>query len=127
MAKITIVDGIPFVSVTLFANGKTLQLDRVLLDTGSEGTLFKTDDLRNIDVLLSLDDTVVLLSGIGGTEAVVQKDIDELHVGELSLKNFTIQMGNVSYGFEMDGILGLDFLLQTQAILDFDRLEIRKA
>jgi len=35
-------------------------------------------------------------------------------------------LGSVNYGFQMNGILGLDFLLQTGAVIDFKALELRK-
>jgi hypothetical protein len=31
----------------------------------------------------------------------------------------------MKYGFDIDGIIGLDFLIETKAIIDFSQLELR--
>lgn len=127
MSDIRIVTGLPFVTVTLRANGQTLVLDHVLLDTGSAASVFKTDDLRSIGVTIEPPDRIRFMIGIGGEEAVVEKKIDGIEVGILSAQPFTIQLGALDYGVKMDGILGLDFLLNTQAILDFKTRKITPA
>ena len=43
---IRLIDGLAFVAVTLQVNGQVLSLEHVLLDTGSAGTVFKTDALE---------------------------------------------------------------------------------
>ena len=45
-------------------------------------------------------------------------------MGELQKSDFQIEVGAMKYGFEIDGIVGLDFLMETQAIIDFSQLEI---
>jgi hypothetical protein len=124
MNPITMINRLPFVAVTLRANGQILQLQRVLLDTGSAGSLFKTDDLRGIGVTGELTDRIRFMSGIGGREAVIEKQIETLEVGNLIAHPFKIQMGSLSYDFAMDGILGADFLLATNAIIDFRNLQL---
>ncbi len=125
MTSIAILYNLPFVSVTLRANGQTLHLQRVLLDSGSAGSLFKTDDLRSIGVTGEMTDRIRFMSGIGGREAVIEKQIDALEVGNLIAQPFKIQMGSLAYDFAMDGILGADFLLVTNAIIDFKNLQLR--
>lgn len=124
-ASIQLIDGLAFVSVTLHANGGTLFLKRVLLDTGSAATLFKTDDLSQLGLIPLPSDPLRIMRGIGGDEAVIEKQIDSLQVGPLHMKQVTVQMGAVDYDIKMDGILGLDYLAQTNAIIDLSRLELR--
>jgi len=47
-------------------------------------------------------------------------------LGSVSIHPFTIQLGSLSYGFRLDGILGVDFLLELGAVIDFDQMIIRK-
>ena len=122
---IRIIDGLPFVAATLQANGQILQLEQVLLDTGSAGAVFKTDLLESIGVIPLPGDPLHLLHGIGGDEAVIEKTIKGMQVGSLIVTAFTLQLGAVEYGRAMDGILGLDFLRRAQAIIDFNTLELR--
>ena len=124
---IRIIGGLPFVAGIIHANGQLLQLEHLLLDTGSGGTVIKADHLVALGVIPLPTDPLRFLRGIGGDEAVIEKSIEELEVGELHASPFTIQMGALEYGFLMDGIIGLDFLLHTQAVIDFKALRIRSA
>jgi hypothetical protein len=126
MARIHIAEQLPFISVVIHANGRKLPLQRVLLDTGSARTTFRTDDLTKIGVTLHLEDRVGYMRGIGGTEAFVAKQVQAVEVGDLIASPFNIQLGELNYGIPMNGILGLDFLLQTGAVIDLNALEIRK-
>jgi hypothetical protein len=124
---IHIVGGLPYVAVTLRANEQMLTLQQVLIDTGSSGSVFKTDDLKKLGVRVLLTDRLHFLRGIGGEEAVVEKTIDALEVGSLVVAPFRIEMGAVDYGVPMDGILGLNFLLRAQAVIDLNALQLRPA
>ncbi|MBE2269787.1 MAG: hypothetical protein IAE80_16240, partial [Anaerolinea sp.] len=48
-------------------------------------------------------------------------------VGDLIAAPFTIEVGKLYKKFDFEGIIGLDFLLHTGAVIDFTALEIRKA
>lgn len=101
MAKIVIDDGLPYTEVTLRANGKSLTLAHVLIDTGSGACAFKTDDLEKIDIQLEGTDRLVFLKGIGGgEEAVVKKRVEAIEVGDLIAAPFPIQMGALDYDFD---------------------------
>ena len=101
-----------------------IMLDKVIIDTGSSGTLFSLDKLENIRIKPEPNDLIHRISGIGGAEFVFVKQIDKISVGELQLTNFDIEIGAMDYGFDLDAIIGMDFLLQTNAIIDLAQLEI---
>ena len=126
MPSINLIDELPFVSVVVHGNGKTITLHRVLLDTGSGGTAFKTDDMEKIGVVPDGDDKPATMRGVGGDEYVLQKKIPAIEIGDMLVSQFVIQMGALDYGFELDGIIGADFLLHVKAVIDFSSLEIRK-
>jgi hypothetical protein len=126
MPPITIVDGLPFVSVVVSANGQTISIQRVLLDTGSASTIFRTDDMETIGLVWQLTDEVSFVRGIGGRESVVEKQIDFVEIGDLRAAPMAIEMGAVDYGFLINGIVGLDFLLKADAGIDLPKLEVRK-
>lgn len=69
-------------------------------------------------------DTIRRVYGVGGSEFVFTKHVDSLMAGELAVRDFEVQVGALAYGFKLDGILGLDFLLAVSAIIDLDQLEI---
>jgi hypothetical protein len=41
--------------------------------------------------------------------------------------DFEVEIGSLEYGIEMDGILGLDFLLQAQAVLDLRKMQVHNS
>ena len=126
MTPITIVDSLPFVSITVYANGNSIVLDNVLLDTASAACAFPTDALEDIGVRLEPGDTIQEMVGIGGSEYVVEKRITGITVGELVSGEINVQLGKLGYLSSVNGILGLDFLLQTGAVIDLKTLDIRK-
>lgn len=70
------------------------------------------------------DDRVHRIRGVGGTEFVFTKRVDCLAVSELQVNDFQIEVGAMNYGFERDGIIGIDFLIQVGAIIDMAKLEM---
>ena len=127
MTAIVIDHDLPFIQVVLYTNAKSLILPRVLLDTGSAATVFRTDDLLQIGILPQPEDTIRYMAGIGGIESVVEKEIEIIEVAGASLNSFKVQLGALDYGVPMNGILGLDFLLQAEMQIDFGKLQIGKS
>jgi len=122
--KIRIQDNLPYVTAFITHHGKEIKLHRVLLDTGSAGTIFSADKVLAIDLRLESDDVVHRIHGVGGSEFVFTKCVDKLSLGELQATDFEIEVGAMDYGLELEGIVGMDFLLQVGAKIDLDRLEI---
>jgi len=122
--KIRLRDGLPHVTASLTYQGRRLSLKDVLLDTGSAGAIFSTDRVLDIGLTYEPDDTVHRIRGVGGTEFVFTKRVDRLAVGELQVNDFQIEVGAMDYGFDIDGIIGMDFLIQVGAIIDLATLEV---
>ena len=72
MLPLRIIHHLPFVGVTLRANGQSLRPEHVLLNTGSAGTVFRTDDLYRLGMLIHPDDPIRYMVGVGGHEAVIE-------------------------------------------------------
>ncbi len=125
--KFRLEKGLPFVVAMLTFRGQRLTLGNVLLDTGSSGTVFSTDRVLEIGLKFERNDMLHRVRGVGGTEYVFTKQIEQLTVGELVMESFEIEIGALDYGFVMDGIIGTDFLSQTGAVIDFVQLEVRRA
>jgi len=123
--KFQIRDGLPFVTIQLTYREHMLDLDAVLLDTGSASTLLAVDELRAIGLDYELSDELHRVLGVGGGEFVFAKRVERLQVGNLSLADFEIEVGAMEYGFEVKGIIGADFFAATGAVIDFANMEIR--
>lgn len=54
------------------------------------------------------------------------KHVDQLSLGALHVRDFAIEVGAMAYGFTIDGIVGIDFLLHVGVVIDLSRLEVRE-
>jgi Aspartyl protease len=120
-------DGLPYTTVTLWYQGRSLALANVLVDTGSAGTVFAADAVLAVGLHYEADDAVHRIRGVGGAEFVFTKQIERLSLGVLQVNNFVIEVGAMDYGMELDGILVMDFLLQVGAVIDLTALSIHHA
>ena len=124
MTPITLRDKLAFVSLTVVYRGATLVLNDVLLDTASGGTLLATDAVAVIGLQGGSGDTIRTVTGVGGSEAVVEKQVDALVLDGVTVPNFTVELAGLDYGFVMDGIIGLDLLRAVRATIDLDALKL---
>ena len=126
MNWLQLIGGLPFVNVDITYRGTTIKFKNVLIDTGSAGTIFKFDILNENGLEIDDYDTVESIRGIGGSELVITKKVDKILIYDLSAENFVIEVGGMDYGFDINGIIGMDFLLENRAVLHMDNLTIIK-
>jgi predicted aspartyl protease len=118
--------GIPFVSAIFKHGDKEVLLKNVVIDTGSGGTILPTETAFELGLESELNDTLQRIRGIGGTEFVYEKTIDFIKLGEITVKNFKIQIGAMNYGFGINAILGMNFLKAGEFLIDCGKLVIRQ-
>ena len=123
--RILIEGGLPFVAVDVGYRGREISLKKVLVDTGSAGTVLRLDKVSRIGVVPEPDDPLRRIVGVGGAEFVFVKHVDILRIGKLSISDFVLEVGNMDYGIEMDGLLGTDFLSRTGASVNFATKQIQ--
>jgi hypothetical protein len=114
--------GLPFVELEVTFREKKLKLNNVLLDTGSAGTIFNANVVEEIGVVPEKNDIVDTIRGVGGVEYVYVKNFDLLQFGEISQNNFEVEIGNMDYGIEIDGILGFDFICSANLVIDTNKM-----
>lgn len=122
--NIRIQSGLPYVNITIQYQNQQIELQNVLLDTGSAHCIFATDSLSPLGLQYEPNDIVYQIRGVGGSEFVVAKKVHALIMGELQVTDFEIEVGAMDYGFAIDGIVGLDFLVQVGAVIDLAQMEI---
>lgn len=125
--KIRLREGLPYLTASLHYRGRKLRLQNVLLDTGSAGTVFSADKVLAIGIQSEADDLIHRIRGIGGSEFVFTKRIERLSLGDLRIEGFEIEVGAMDYGINIDGIIGIDFLLRVGAMIDLAQLKIYPA
>jgi predicted aspartyl protease len=117
-------DGLPFVSLTVAYQGRQVEIADVLVDTGSASTLLAADAVAQIGIVPEPADVLYTVRGVGGTEAVFSRRVERLQIGPRAVEQFEIEVGGMDYGFALNGILGMDILLATGALLDLHKLEV---
>ncbi|GAS84208.1 retropepsin-like aspartic protease [Paenibacillus amylolyticus] len=122
--KILEIYGLPFISIKLEFRGELLQLEKVLLDTGSASTLLNADAVREVGMVPEEDDIVDIIRGVGGIEYVYTKSLDSITVDGTTINNFQVEIGNMDYGLEIDGILGFNFMKQTGVVINTNLMEL---
>lgn len=122
--KLTLVDKLPFTSAILIYNLQQIEVPHVLVDTGSASTVFSSDWGQQIGIAPEKSDTIRTLWGVGGSEVVFTRRLDSLRVGQITLAGFEVEFGGMEYGFQIHGILGMDFLLEARAILNLSNLTV---
>jgi len=115
---------LPFVTVTLAYRQAEIEVSHVLVDTGSARTMFSADVVAQIGLIPEPEDTLLTVRGVGGAEVVFTRTVDRVQVGHRAVEQFEVEIGGMDYGFEINGILGMDFLTRTGAIINLHRLRL---
>jgi len=124
--KLQIKDNLPFVQMQVQYKDKEMMLRNVLVDTGSASSILKGELVREIGIKPEPEDILGSVRGVGGSEFVYIKLVDLLSIGDLIVEDFKIDVGEMDYGFDIDAIIGMDFLKKTGAIIDLHNYSIRK-
>ncbi|QTA84723.1 retropepsin-like aspartic protease [Desulfonema magnum] len=117
-------DDLPFTTVTAAYQGKATEISDILVDTGSATTVLSADALHAIRIVPLPEDTLHVIRGVGGSELVFSRRMDYLQVGTQKLSDFETEIGGMDYGFEINGILGMDFLSRAEAVINLRTMTI---
>lgn len=124
--ELRVEDGLLIAKVVLEYNGKKLQLNNVLVDTGCSDTIFDTDLMAEIGLNVDyINGIPTNMYGIGGKgEVCNQQVVNDLFISGQVLNQFPLQLGITQDIYGFDGFLGLDFLMETNMIIDFSDLVV---
>ena len=113
-----------FITVSVAYQGMSIDISNVLIDTGSATSILAVDAVASISIEPVLEDIFHTIRGVGGTETVFVRHLDYLQIEQYRLPNFEIEIGGMDYGFEINGILGMDFLIRAKAIINLAKMRI---
>nr|WP_279233113.1 retropepsin-like aspartic protease [Marinisporobacter balticus] len=103
-------------------NNKKVTLKNVLIDTGSASTIISSDVAIDLDLGPSPEDELFRIRGVGGSEYVYEKHIDKIQLETVIVSNLKLDVGAMDYGFDIDAILGMDFLKKAKVVIDIDKM-----
>jgi hypothetical protein len=125
--RLSLKDDLPFISINLSFAGQTAKIEDILVDTGSASTILAADAVSVIQLTPQPTDELRIIRGVGGTEIVFSRVVDFVAVSDMIVPSFEIEVGGMDYGFPVNGILGMDFLNKTGAIINLRDLQIEFA
>ncbi|MBF4696089.1 retropepsin-like aspartic protease [Fusibacter ferrireducens] len=124
MIELRVEKGLLFCDIMVKNDEKQLKMTNVLVDTGSAGTIFKTEILEEIGIRQEPSDPLEVIRGVGGSEFVFIKIIEEIEIDGMKVNEFQVEVGAMDYGIEMDGIIGLDISMKLGVKIDLGELKI---
>lgn len=126
--KIQMQEGLPIVSVALAYKGKAIQLDEILLDTGCSTTIFDTDEVEKVGLIIDRNNGRPrrMYRVDGESELCYEQTVDGLEIDCFSLNSFQLQLGITKETYGFNGILGVDFMIESGLIIDFNVREAHR-
>lgn len=122
MKKVIIDEGLLITDMEIQYKGKNVHLTRVLIDTGSTGSIISSEIAESIGITPEAEDPIYRVTGIGGSEMVYSKMLDYVQIGPMKAEQIQIEIGAMNYGFHLEGIIGLDLLKRMKVLINIDKL-----
>jgi hypothetical protein len=126
--KIEMFDGLPIVSVSLTYKERTMCLHDVLLDTGCSTTIFDTDEVEEIGLIIDRKNgRPRRMYGVGGeSELCYEQIVTDIKINNYLFDSFHIQLGITKETYGFNGILGVDFMTESNIIIDFNEMVVKQ-
>lgn len=127
MQRLKIKDGLLYTSLKLSLQGKAIVINDVIIDTGSFHTILSTNYIDQMEMELTDEDELVKASGYGGAVSYsIRKKIDRIECEDIVLENVKVDFGEIDPNDRINGLLGLDFLMNAGIIIDLVDLTMHK-
>lgn len=122
--KVELVQGLLHASITLEHKGKRKQIDHVVIDTGAAHSIISSDAVDDIGIYWTHDDDIIDSIGIGGVQNSFVKKIDEVGFAGEEFTYISLDFGYLNPELEINGLIGLDILLEGHFHIDLNNLTI---
>ena len=123
--KLDFVNHLLEVEMTISYKGKKKTIDKLVIDTGAAHTLISSDIVDDIGIYFENGDSLVSSYGIGGEEYSFRKPVDFIKLGNYEIQDMNLDFGNLDH-WGINGLIGLDILMNGQFIIDLGKLELIK-
>jgi len=125
MSKLQYKNGLLYTFIELKYGERSILIEDVIIDTGASHTIIATEYLEEMDIPLLDDDELVKATGYGGTVCYsIRKRLDEIKCGNLVLKDMKLDFGVIDPNDRINGLIGLDFLIGAESVIDLVDLKI---
>lgn len=121
--KLDFVNHLLEVEMTIFYKGIKKTIDKLVIDTGAAHTLISSDIVDEIGIYFENGDPLVSSYGIGGEEYAFRKAVDFIKLGNHEIPDMKLDFGNLD-DWDINGLIGLDILMNGKFIIDLGKLEL---
>ena len=121
--KVEYRDGLLFTTIEIMQDGKRKEIDNIVIDTGASHTVISQGCVDDIGIGFTCKEEIVTSYGVGGKEHAFIKQVDEIKIGKSKFIDFKLDFCGQIYE-DINGLLGLDILLEAGFIIDLNTLVI---
>ena len=123
--KLEYKEGLLFTSIGISYKGRSKIINNVVVDTGASGSIISPDAVDDIGIYAELNDKIMEYYGVGGsTHNAFVKNIEEIKIGNESINGIQIDFGLIDQSGKINGLIGLDVLIEIGAVIDLGNLTI---
>ena len=124
--KIEYRDGLIFTTIEIMFRNQSKKINNIVVDTGASMSIISPDIVEDIGIFAESKDPISSSMGVGGSiHNSFEKEIDFLKVENKEVNDIKIDFGIIDPKGEINGLLGLDVLIELGAIIDMKKFEIR--
>lgn len=117
-------DGLIFTAIKIVFEGKAKEIDNIVLDTGATKSLISQEIVDDIGIRVEKQDKIIMSYGIGGQAPAFVKNIDKLVLDNYIYENINLDFSRIDYK-DINGLLGLDILINGEFIIDLEQMELK--
>lgn len=123
--KIKYKNGLLFIDLEINHNGKSELVKDVVIDTGASHTIISPDAVIELDVSASPDDKFITMYGIGGEHYAYRKNIDSISICNRTINNIEIDFGIIDDNGLINGLIGLDVLINLGVSINLQNFDLK--
>ena len=105
--------------ITVTHGSSSIAIGPLVIDTGAARTLVNIDDVESVGVVASRGGHLAGARGIGGRDVAFTFTLDRVALDKATIDHFEVHVGSFRYGNDICGLLGMDFLGASRAVLSF--------
>ena len=121
--KLIYKNGLLFTSIILKYFGKTVIIDNVVIDTGASSCIFEPSALESLEVVFTKDDEIETFFGVNGMYNYIKRTAESITIDDVSVNKFNFYIGSVEDN--INGLIGLDLLVNMNTIINLKEMEIQ--
>lgn len=121
--KLELVNHLLEVEMTISYKGKTKIIDKLVIDTGAAHTLISSDIVNELGIYFENGDPLVSAYGIGGEDYSFRKPVEFIKLGSHKIPEIKLDFGSLEH-WGINGLIGLDILMNGKFIIDLEKLEL---